>query len=54
LIIDAYSRMIMGWRVARHMRTNMMLDAIEMARVRRYRSGGFAPLMWGLPSDLCR
>jgi putative transposase len=31
-IIDAYSRMIVGWRVAVHMRTTMVLDAIEMAR----------------------
>ncbi|WP_139820890.1 IS3 family transposase [Krasilnikoviella flava] len=31
-IIDAYSRMIVGWRVAAHMRTTMVLDAIEMAR----------------------
>ncbi|KQY76455.1 integrase [Microbacterium sp. Root1433D1] len=31
-IIDAYSRMIVGWRCASHMRTEMVLDAIEMAR----------------------
>ena len=31
-ITDAYSRMIVGWRVAPHMRTTMVLDAIEMAR----------------------
>ena len=31
-IIDAYSRMIVGWRVASHMRTETVLDAIEMAR----------------------
>lgn len=31
-IIDACSRMIVGWRVASHMRTGMVLDAIEMAR----------------------
>lgn len=31
-IIDACSRMIVGWRVASHMRTSMVLDAIEMAR----------------------
>jgi putative transposase len=31
-IIDAHSRMIVGWRVAGHMRTTMVLDAIEMAR----------------------
>ena len=31
-IVDAYSRMIVGWRVAAHMRTDMVLDALEMAR----------------------
>jgi putative transposase len=31
-IVDAYSRMIVGWRVASHMRTTMVLDATEMAR----------------------
>ena len=31
-IVDAYSRMIVGWRVAGHMRTDMVLDALEMAR----------------------
>jgi putative transposase len=31
-IVDAFSRMIVGWRVASHMRTAMVLDALEMAR----------------------
>ena len=31
-IIDAFSRTIVGWRVASNMRTEMVLDAIEMAR----------------------
>jgi len=31
-IVDVYSRMIVGWRVASQMRTTMVLDAIEMAR----------------------
>jgi putative transposase len=31
-IIDACSRTIVGWRVASHMRTTMVLDALEMAR----------------------
>jgi len=31
-IVDAYSRLIVGWRVAAHMRTTMVLDAVEMAR----------------------
>lgn len=34
-IVDAFSRTIVGWRVAAHMRTDMVLDAIEMARFHR-------------------
>ena len=31
-IVDAFSRRIVGWRVAGNMRTDMILDALEMAR----------------------
>jgi putative transposase len=31
-ITDAFSRRIVGWRAAAHMRTGMVLDALEMAR----------------------
>ena len=31
-LTDAFSRRIVGWRVASHMRTQMVLDALEMAR----------------------
>ena len=34
-IIDAFSRRIVGWRAAAHMRTDMVLDALEMARASR-------------------
>jgi putative transposase len=34
-IIDAFSRRIVGWRVASHMRTVMVLDALEMTRQSR-------------------
>jgi putative transposase len=34
-IVDAFSRMIVGWRVAANMRTDMVLDALEMARAAR-------------------
>lgn len=34
-ITDAFSRMIIGWRVNSHMRTEMVLDALEMARWQR-------------------
>lgn len=34
-IVDAFSRRIVGWRVASNMRTEMVLDALEMARTSR-------------------
>lgn len=34
-IVDAFSRMIVGWRAAAHMRTDMVLEALEMARAHR-------------------
>ena len=34
-ITDAFSRMIVGWRVASHMKASMVLDALEMARWNR-------------------
>jgi len=34
-IVDAFSRRIVGWRVAANMRTEMVLDALEMARASR-------------------
>jgi len=36
-IVDAFSRRIVGWRVASSMRTDMVLDALEMARRSRGR-----------------
>jgi putative transposase len=34
-VIDAFSRMIVGWQLARHLRTDLALDALEMAIWRR-------------------
>ncbi|HVF77905.1 MAG TPA: IS3 family transposase [Solirubrobacteraceae bacterium] len=34
-IIDAYSRRIVGWQFASHMRTTLVLDALRMALARR-------------------
>jgi putative transposase len=34
-IVDAFSRRIVGWRVAANMKTQMVLDAVEMARTCR-------------------
>ncbi len=30
-VIDAYSRMVVGWQLATHMRTDLVLDALKMA-----------------------
>ncbi len=34
-VIDAYSRQIVGWQFAAHMRTDLVLDALRMALARR-------------------
>jgi putative transposase len=34
-IMDVYSRMIVGWQLADHLRTDLVLDALEMAIWRR-------------------
>ena len=34
-VIDAYSRRIVGWQFAAHMRTDLVLDALRMALMRR-------------------
>jgi len=30
-VVDAYSRLILGWRAATHLRTDLALDALEKA-----------------------
>jgi transposase InsO family protein len=39
-ILDAYSRMIVGWQLATHVRTELVLDALEMANGLRRPSAG--------------
>jgi len=34
-VIDAFSRRIVGWQFASHMRTDLVLDALRMALIRR-------------------
>ena len=38
-VLDAYSRRILGWRAATNMRTELVLDALEMAVWTRAREG---------------
>ena len=58
-IVDVYSRMIVGWRCAAHMRTDMVLDALHMAAwnrgdldlegLRAHSDAGsqFTSILWG-------
>jgi putative transposase len=39
LVIDAFSRRIVGWQLATHLRTDLALDALEMAIWQRSSSG---------------
>jgi transposase InsO family protein len=43
-VIDAYSRMVVGWQLASHMRTTLVLDALRMALHQR-RSGADVALV---------
>jgi transposase InsO family protein len=43
-VIDAYSRRVLGWQFANHMRTTLVLDALRMALTRR-RSGADVQLV---------
>jgi putative transposase len=38
-VFDAYSRFIVGWQAATHLRSDLALDALEMALWRRGGSG---------------
>ena len=38
-VLDVYSRAIVGWQIASHLRTELVLDAIEMAIWRRDTTG---------------
>jgi putative transposase len=43
LIVDAFSRKIVGWRAVSNMKTEMVLEAFEIARASR---GGTASSVW--------
>jgi len=38
-VLDVYSRAIVGWQIATHLRTDLVLDALEMAIWRRDHTG---------------
>ena len=39
-ILDVYARVIVGWQIATHMRTDLVIDALQMAAWRRDPAGG--------------
>jgi putative transposase len=41
-VLDVFSRVIVGWQAARHMRTDLPLGALEMALWRRHIKTGSA------------
>ena len=34
-VVDVYARVIVGWQIATHMRTDLVIDALDMAAWRR-------------------
>jgi putative transposase len=40
VVIDLCSRMVVGWAIDRHMRTELVIDALEMATTRRRPAAG--------------
>jgi len=39
VVIDAWSRRVIGWSIADHLRAELVVDALEMARLRRQPDG---------------
>src|SRR4029453_4240594 len=49
-VIDCYSRRLAGWAIAEHMRTDLIIDALSMARdTRGWLGGGVFPSGSGAP-----
>jgi putative transposase len=40
VVVDVFSRLVVGWSMAGHMRTELILDALDMAIARRRHSDG--------------
>ena len=56
-VIDAFSRRVVGWQLASHMRTDLVLDALRMALGQREPGADFALVAHtdrGSPIHLCR
>lgn len=45
VVLDVFSRRVVGWSIADHLRTELVADALDMARVRRNPSArSFTPI----------
>ena len=44
VVLDAWSRRVIGWSIADHLRTELVTDALEMARLRRKPDDGHTVL----------
>jgi transposase-like protein len=62
-VLDAFSRMVVGWQLAQHMRTTLVLDALRMALWRRgpgadvalvHHSDSETAVLWLGPGGLTR
>jgi len=47
VLVDAYSRRVIGWSMADHLRTELALDALTMALRARHPSG-LSAMVWGI------
>jgi putative transposase len=54
VVLDAWSRRIIGWAMATHLRTELVLDALNMAGLAASPEGRHPPLGSGLPVHLDR
>ena len=48
-VIDVYSRRVVGWQLATHMRDTLVIDALRMALTQRQR-GANVVLVWSTPT----
>jgi transposase InsO family protein len=49
-VIDVHSRRIVGWQLAGHMRTDLVLDALRMALARRGTGADLLPVHLAMPA----
>ena len=40
IVLDVFSRKVVGWAMANHLRTELVLEALNMAIAQRFSDGG--------------